>query len=97
MITPPPPLKLLNQICIDLKNDPDGFQKNGFPLKKKDREAKKYLAEHSRPKPDHHQRPFSARLTRTNTDLFIDNPYEQSFLRCCRQLVSNSLIVCELR
>ena len=29
----PPPLKLLNRICIDLKNDPNGFEKNGFPLK----------------------------------------------------------------
>ena len=30
---PPPPLKLLNRICIDLKNDPNGSEKNGFPLK----------------------------------------------------------------
>ena len=30
---PPPPLKLLNRICIDLKNDPNGPEKNGFPLK----------------------------------------------------------------
>ena len=30
---PPPTLKLINQICIDLKNDPNGIEKNGFPLK----------------------------------------------------------------
>ena len=35
--------KLLNQICINLKNNPDCFQKNGFPLKKTDREAKNIL------------------------------------------------------
>ena len=29
----PPPPKLLNQICIDLKNDPNGSEINGFPLK----------------------------------------------------------------
>ena len=29
----PPPLKILNRICIDLKNDPNGPEKNGFPLK----------------------------------------------------------------
>ena len=28
-----PTLKLLNRICIDLKNDPNGSEKNGFPLK----------------------------------------------------------------
>ena len=28
-----PPLKLLNRICIDLKNDPNGSEKNKFPLK----------------------------------------------------------------
>ena len=28
-----PPLILLNRICIDLKNDPNGSEKNGFPLK----------------------------------------------------------------
>ena len=33
MTPPPPPLKLLNRICIDLKNDPNGSEKNGFPLK----------------------------------------------------------------
>ena len=32
-MTPPPPLKILNRICIDLKNDPNGPEKNGFPLK----------------------------------------------------------------
>ena len=30
---PPPPLKLLNRICIDFKTDPNGSEKNGFPLK----------------------------------------------------------------
>ena len=30
---PPLPLKLLNRIYIDLKNDPNGSEKNGFPLK----------------------------------------------------------------
>ena len=32
---PPPPKKkkLLNRICIDLKNDPNGSEKNEFPLK----------------------------------------------------------------
>ena len=25
---PPPPIKLLNRICIDLKNDPNGSEKN---------------------------------------------------------------------
>ena len=33
MTPPPPPLKILNRICIDLKNDPNGPEKNGFPLK----------------------------------------------------------------
>ena len=30
---PPPPPKILNRICINLKNDPNGTEKNGFPLK----------------------------------------------------------------
>ena len=32
-MNPPVPLKLLNRIYIDLKNDPNGSEKNGFPLK----------------------------------------------------------------
>ena len=30
---PPLPIKLLNRICIDLKNGPNGSEKNKFPLK----------------------------------------------------------------
>ena len=32
---PPPPLKLLNRICIDLKNDPNGSEKKRISVKKR--------------------------------------------------------------